>query len=90
VKLVVLLHAVPGQEAALASYEDKVLRIFQTGYAGTVLQRLRVSGEGPTEVQVLEIADEAALAAFLGDPERERMTVERDACVARTELFRSP
>jgi hypothetical protein len=88
-KLVVLLHAVPGREAALAAYEEKVLQIFQERYDGSVLQRLTVTGEGPTEVQVLELRDEDALTAFLADPERLALTAERDACIARTELLRS-
>lgn len=88
-KLVVLLFAVPGQEAALTAYEDKVLTIFQERYDGRVLQRLAVIGEGPTEVQVLELPDEEALTAFMADPERVAMTGERDACVARTELLRT-
>lgn len=87
-KLVVLLHAVPGQEDALTSYEDKVLRIFQERYGGSVLQRVVVTGEGATEVQILEVPGEEALAAFLADPERLALTDERDACVARTELMR--
>ena len=88
-KLVCLLHAVPGRGAALAAYEDKVLAILQSRYGGSVLQRLTVTGDGPTEVQVLELPDEEALTAFLADPERVALTAERDACVARTELFRA-
>ncbi|MFN2537566.1 MAG: hypothetical protein ABR549_05370 [Mycobacteriales bacterium] len=88
-KLVVLLQAVPGRAAALASYEDKVLAILEARYGGKVLQRLTVMGEGPTEVQVLELPGEAALTEFMADPERLALADERDGCVARTELFRA-
>lgn len=88
-KLVVLLHAVPGQEAALSAYEDKVLRILVERYDGTVLQRLTVTGLGPTEVQVLQLPGEDALTAFMADPERLAMSAERDACIERTELLRT-
>jgi uncharacterized protein (DUF1330 family) len=88
-KLVVLLHAVPGQERALAAYEEKVLRILVERYGATVLERLTVTGEGPTEVQVLELPGEDALTAFMADPERVALSDERDACIARTELLRT-
>ena len=86
-KLVVLLHAVPGREASLTAYEDKVLAILESRYGGSVLQRLAITGDGPTEVQVLEVPDEETLAAFMADPERVAMAAERDACIARTERF---
>lgn len=87
-RLVCLLHAHPGREAALASYEDQVLALLETRYGGTVLQRV-ATVDGPTEVQVLELPDEAALAGFLDDPDRLALSPLRDACVASTELFRA-
>ena len=86
--LVCLLFAHPGQEGALAAYEDQVLAILETRYGGKVLQRI-ATVDGPTEVQVLELPDEGALEAFLGDPERQALTPQRDAAVARTEVFRA-
>lgn len=69
-------------------YEDRVLGILQSRYGGRVLHRIRTV-DGPTEVQVLELPDEAALEAFLADEERQALSPLRDAAVARTELFRA-
>ncbi|MCU1599921.1 MAG: hypothetical protein JWO22_630 [Frankiales bacterium] len=87
-RLVSLLYAVPGQETALASYEDQVLGILVSRYGGAVVVR-ETTLDGPTEVQVLELPDEAALEGFLADEERQALSGVRDACVARTELFRA-
>lgn len=86
--MVCLVHARPNQEDALAAYEDRVLAILQTRYGGTVLQRI-TTVDGPTEVQVLELPDEATLDDFLADPERQQLSAQRDAAVARTEVFRA-
>ena len=88
-KLVVLLHAVPGREAALTTYEDTVLALLEGEYGGQVLQRLAIIGEGPTEVQVIELPDEQALERFLADPARLALERERASCIARTEVYRS-
>ena len=86
--MVCLLYAHPGQNDALADYEDRVLALLESRYGGKVLQRISTL-DGPTEVQVLELPDEAALEAFLADEEREALSPLRDAAVARTELFRA-
>ncbi len=86
-RLVCLLFAVPGQEAALASYEDRVLGILERRYGGAVVVR-EATSDGPTEVQVLELPDEATLEAFLADEERQALSGVRDASLARTELYR--
>ena len=86
-RLVCLLFARPGQEAALTAYEDQVLAILEGRYGGKVLQRV-TTVDGPTEVQVLELPDEAALEGFLADDERAALASQRDACVASTEVHR--
>ena len=89
----VLLWARPGMEAALSAYEDKVLRLVAE-HGGRVLERGTVrpssqhDGEPPAEVQFLEMPSEASLDAYMNDPRRLAMAAERDAAIARTDLFR--
>ncbi|HEX6448526.1 MAG TPA: DUF1330 domain-containing protein [Trebonia sp.] len=89
-----LLWARPGMEAALSAYEDKVLHLVAE-HGGRVLQRGAVvpdarhdGPEPPTEVQFLEMPSEASLDAYVNDPRRLAMANERDAAMARTDLFR--
>ena len=80
-------------EAALSAYEDKVLRLL-AGHGGRLLERGTVlpasqhEGEPPAEVQFLEMPSEASLDAYMNDPRRLAMAAERDAAIARTDLFR--
>ena len=89
----VLLWARPGMEAALSAYEAKVLRLVAE-HGGRVLERGTVmpgsqhDGEPPTEVQFLEMPSQASLDAYMNDPRRLAMAAERDAAIARTDLFR--
>ena len=89
----VLLWARPGMEAALSAYEDKVLRLIAE-HGGRVLERGTVlpgsqhAGEPPAEVQFLEMPSEASLDAYVNDPRRLALAAERDAAIARTDLFR--
>jgi uncharacterized protein (DUF1330 family) len=89
----VLLWARPGMEAALSAYEDEVLRLI-ADHGGRVLERGTVlpgsqhDGEPPTEVQFIEMPSEASLDAYMNDPRRLAMAAERDAAIARTDLFR--
>ena len=89
----VLLWARPGMEAALSAYEDEVLCLVAE-HGGRVLERGTVlpgsqhDGEPPAEVQFLEMPSEASLDAYVNDPRRLAMAAERDAAIARTDLFR--
>ena len=89
----VLLWARPGMEAALSAYEDKVLRLVAE-HGGRVLERATIlpgsehDSEPPTEVQFLEMPSEASLDAYVNDPRRLAMAAERNAAIARTDLFR--
>jgi len=89
----VLLWARPGMEAALSAYEDKVLRLVgehggRVLQRGTVLPGSQYDGEPPEEVQFLEMPSEVSLDAYMTDPRRLAMAAERDAAIARTDLFR--
>jgi uncharacterized protein (DUF1330 family) len=88
----VLLWARPGMEAALSAYEDKVLRLVaehggRVLERGTVLPGSQYEGEPPAEVQFLEMPSEASLDAYINDPRRLALAAERDAAIARTDLF---
>ena len=75
-------------QAALAAYEDKVLR-FVPDDAGRVVQRARGSGgDGqPAEIQLLEFPSDAALDSYLRDPRRTALAADRDQAVARTDII---
>jgi uncharacterized protein (DUF1330 family) len=94
--LCVLLWAHPGAEAALATYEDRVLRLVPD-HGGRVVLRardsgvLRGSGTGtggqPVEIQLIEFPAAAALDAYMSDPRRTALAADRDRAVARTEVI---
>ncbi|WP_329331912.1 hypothetical protein OG866_03665 [Streptomyces sp. NBC_00663] len=88
VQLCVLLWARPGASAALTAYEDKVLALLGD-HGGRLVQRARADGaEGrPDEVQLIEFAARAGYEGFLDDPRRTVLADERDAAVARTDLY---
>ena len=86
--LCVLLWAHPGAEAALAAYEDTVLRLVPD-HGGRVVLRARSSGADgqPAEIQVIEFPSATALDAYMGDPRRTALAADRDRAVARTEVI---
>lgn len=88
VRLCCLLWARPGAAEALAAYEDKVLALLAE-HGGRVLQRARADGvEGrPDEIQLIEFASRAGFDGFMADERRIALAGERDAAVARTELY---
>jgi uncharacterized protein (DUF1330 family) len=74
-------------------YETKALGIFKR-HGGEVLVAYvpAAAGEGretPDEIQVLRIADQARLDAFMRDPERAGMAEERERVIRKTEVFLS-
>jgi hypothetical protein len=83
-----LLWAVPGHEAAMSAYEDRVLALIPE-HGAEVSQRVVSDGRdgAPHEVQVYRFPGQGALDAYLGDPRRTALAAERDRVVARTELF---
>ncbi len=88
--LCVLLWALPGRDTQLAEYEDAVLALLPE-HGGTLMSRVRniEANESPTEVQVIELVDEAALASFMADPARLALAPLREASIARTEVIRA-
>ena len=88
VRLCCLLWARPGAAEALIAYEDKVLAL-RGGHGGRVLQRARTAGAegGPDEIQLIEFDSRAGFDAFMADERRTALAGERDAAIARTELY---
>lgn len=88
VQVCVLLWARPGATDALIAYEDKVLALLGD-HGGRVLQRARTDGaEGaPTEVQLIEFTSRAGYDGFMTDERRTALSAERDAAIARTDLY---
>jgi uncharacterized protein (DUF1330 family) len=88
-QLCVLLWAVPGREAELSSYEDTVLALLPR-HGGRVASRVRrIDGEeGPLEVQVIHLPDEAALEAYRTDPARVALAETHRRVIERTDVIR--
>jgi uncharacterized protein (DUF1330 family) len=89
--LCVLLWATPGNADLLTAYESEVLALVPK-YGGRVVSRVRTSDpddvEKPTEVQVIEMPDDDAVAAYTADPARQARLDVRDRAIARTEILR--
>ncbi|TDE97293.1 hypothetical protein EXU48_03555 [Occultella glacieicola] len=83
-----LLWATPGNEADLSIYEDTVL-VLLADHGAQIVQRATSDGADgqPHEVQLFRFGGQAGLDAYLADPRRAALAVERDRVVARTELF---
>jgi uncharacterized protein (DUF1330 family) len=86
--LCVLLWAVPGREPELIAYEDTVLALLPRYGARLVSRVRRLDDEGPFEVHVIEVPDEAALDAYLADPARVALAATRQAAIERTDIVR--
>jgi hypothetical protein len=83
-----LLWAHPEREAALSAYEDRVLALLPD-HSATLLSRIRSDGADghPLEIQVFEFPSQASLDGYLADERRTAMAPDRDAAIARTDLF---
>jgi len=88
VQLCVLLWARPGAAGALAAYEDKVLALLGD-HGGRLVQRARADGADgrPDEIQLIEFASQAGYDGYMADARRTALAAERDAAVARTDLY---
>jgi uncharacterized protein (DUF1330 family) len=88
-QLCVLLWAVPGREADLSAYEDTVLALMPR-HGGRVVSRVRrIDGEdGPLEVQLIDLPDEAALESYRTDPARVALAETHRSVIERTEVIR--
>jgi uncharacterized protein (DUF1330 family) len=87
VTICVLLSAIPGREALLTQYEDRVLGLLPD-YGAQVETRVRAL-EGPfTEIQILEFPSEQSLQDFQDDPRRTELSEIRAAVIASTTVIR--
>ena len=89
-RLCVLLWETPGQAEALEVYEDAVLPLLNE-HSGRLVSRNTVVGRqahDPLEVQTIEFDDQAAMDAYLADPRRSALDVDRRRAVARTQILR--
>lgn len=93
-ELCVLLWATDGNDDALTRYEDTVLALVPK-HGGHVVSRVRRAGtdgggddDGPLEVQVIHLPDDAALQSYLTDPERVALAGVHRTVIARTDLIR--
>lgn len=91
VTLCVLLWPTEGHADLLSRYEDDVLALVPV-HGGRVLSRVRaLPGQDaalPTEVQLIEMPDDDALAAYMADPACVALSDVRDRAVARTDVVR--
>lgn len=90
VTLCVLLWANAGHADLLTDYESQVLALVPR-HGGRVVSRVRNIAHDdtqPTEVQVIEMPDDDAVAAYMADPERTSRLDVRDRAIARTEIVR--
>jgi hypothetical protein len=89
VTLCVLLWARAGHADALIAYEDAVLQLVPDN-GGRVRERVRSDGAdgAPLEIHVLEFPSDAALDAYMQDPQRAALADARDRAIERTEVYR--
>ena len=79
-----------GGRQEVIEFEDTVLARVPA-HGGTVVARDTVINRrdgDPLEVQILEMPDEQALAAYMNDPERLAVLERRDSIIARTQMLR--
>jgi uncharacterized protein (DUF1330 family) len=90
IRLCVLLWPADGCEAELRAYEDAVLPLLAE-HGGRLLARstvVRASESEPLEVQLMELASQAELDAYLADPRRLALEAARERAISRTEILR--
>lgn len=87
--LCVLLWARADEEQQLAAYEDAVL-LLVPAHGGRVRERVRTDGAdgAPLEIHVLEFPSEAALDAYMQDPQRAALADARERAIERTVVYR--
>ena len=88
IRLCCLLWARGGEAEALHAYEDRVLRLISEHGGEVVHRAIADDAPGqPDEVQLFRFPDQASLDAYMNDERRTALGAERDAAVARTEVF---
>jgi uncharacterized protein (DUF1330 family) len=88
IQLCVLLWARPGATQALIEYENNVLALLPE-HDARLLARARTDGadDAPTEIQLIEFASQAGYDSYLVDERRAALAAQRDAAIARTEVY---
>lgn len=91
--LTVHLYGRQGVPGEFKAYEQHALDLFRR-HGGEVLvaytpQRAAGDADTPDEIQVLRIADQAALDAFMTDPQRTTLAAERERVIRRTVVYQS-
>ncbi|GGU33726.1 hypothetical protein GCM10007979_35950 [Nocardioides albus] len=88
IRLCCLLWAQGGEAEALHAYEDRVLELISEHGGEVVHRAIADDAPGqPDEVQLFRFLDQASLDAYMNDERRTALSAERDAAVARTEVF---
>ena len=87
IELCCLLRAREGRAEALHAYEDRVLALIEEHGGEVVRRALAATPDQPDEVQLFRFPSQTAVDAYLADDRRTSLATERDAAVARTELF---
>ncbi|MEU4449909.1 hypothetical protein AB0F44_01200 [Nocardioides sp. NPDC023903] len=88
IRLCCLLWAHGGEADALHAYEDRVLRLISEHGGEVVHRAIADDAPGqPDEIQLFRFPDQASLDAYMNDERRTALSAERDAAVARTEVF---
>ncbi|MEP6478014.1 MAG: hypothetical protein ABJB03_01380 [Rhodoglobus sp.] len=87
ITVAVLLWAIPGREADLVAYETRVLGLIPQ-HGGRVIERATTTdGDGPLEIQLIEFPAQDSVDSYLADARRTALAADRDAAIARTELY---
>jgi uncharacterized protein (DUF1330 family) len=89
--LCVMLWAVPGEDASLIEYEDRVLERVPV-HGGEVLSRVRTlegadREDAPLEIHLLRFPSQQALDAYMGDPQRSRLASLRERSISHTQVL---
>jgi uncharacterized protein (DUF1330 family) len=86
--LTAILWANPGQEEPLVEYEDAVLALIPK-HGGRVIERVRAEqpGDGPYEVQLIELPTDEALADYMQDPLWVELVETHRRAIARAEVL---
>ncbi len=80
-----------GRRGEFRGYETKALNLFRK-HGGEIVIAYAPAIDGsqaepPDEIQILKIADRSGFESFLNDPERIKMSGERDAVIRKIEVY---
>jgi len=89
--ITVKLYGKNGIQGEFKEYESKALKLFRQ-YGGEVLVAyvpIRDSDDKdiPDEIQILKIENQTKFDLFMHDPQRVKMSAERESVIKRTEVY---